>query len=210
MAELNMNQIIHAAVRRDLARMEAALRAFPDGDAARARQLQRVWASLWEQLHHHHETEDAYVWPYVRTLGVLEPGLVDQMEAEHRDMADAMTAATGAIAVLVTDPSADTARVAADKVAEAAAVTDRHLQHEETAVMPTIVEREHTPEWKAVEKQLRKAPPGLVGRMFAWVQDGAEPQVMTSLRATIPPPVLFVFSRVLGRRYHREVAPAWR
>ena len=48
MAELTMNDIVHAAVRRDLARMEAALRAFPDGDGERARQLQRAWALLWE------------------------------------------------------------------------------------------------------------------------------------------------------------------
>ena len=32
MADLNMNTIIHAAVRRDLARMHRALAAFPAGD----------------------------------------------------------------------------------------------------------------------------------------------------------------------------------
>jgi hemerythrin-like domain-containing protein len=210
MAEMNMNEIIHAAVRRDLARMEGALRSFPEGDLQRAEQLQRAWASLWEQLHHHHRSEDAYVWPYVRRLGVLDPDLVDQMEAEHAAMAEAMTAATGAIEALVASPTVDAARAAADQVAEAARVTDEHLQHEESAVMPTIMERQETPEWKAVEKQLRKAPPLLAGRMFAWVQDGAGPEEVAALRATVPTPVLFVFSRVLGRSYHRDVAPAWR
>lgn len=210
MPDMNMNEIIHAAVRRDLARIECALRAFPEGDRERARQLQRAWASLWEQLHHHHTTEDAYVWPYVRGLGVLDPGLLDTMEAEHQAMGAAITGVTEALDGLVADPTDDSARAAADRVAEAAAVTNNHLFHEEHDVMPAIVERQETAEWKAVEKQLRKAPPKLVGRMFAWLQDGAEPEVQRSLRATVPPPVLFLFSRVLGRSYHREVAPAWR
>ncbi len=131
-----MNDIIHAAVRRDLARMEGALRAFPDGDAERARQLQTAWAHLWEQLHHHHESEDAYIWPYLRGLGVLDPALLDDMESEHRAMGEAIGAATSAIDGLVADPTALVAAAAADQVAEAASVTDAHLVHEETAVQP--------------------------------------------------------------------------
>lgn len=210
MAELTMNEIIHAAVRRDLARMEAALRAFPDGDVVRARELQRAWASLWEQLHHHHQQEDAHVWPYLRRLGVLDPILLDEMESEHQAMAEAMISATGAVDGLAAEPTAAAASRAADLVGEAARVTERHLVHEEKEVMPTVVEREDTPEWKAVEKEFRKAPPAFIGRMMAWVQDGADPEVRDALRSQIPRPVLFVFSRVLGRRYHREVAPVWR
>lgn len=209
-AELNMNQIIHAAVRRDLARMESALRAFPPGDVVRARELQRAWASLWEQLHHHHVSEDTYVWPYVRGLDVLDPGLLDAMEAEHEAMGAAMTGVSGALDVLVADPTADHADAAVARVVEAAQVTNSHLFHEEHDVMPAIVDRMETPEWKAVEKQLRKGSPFLAGRMFAWVQDGAEPQVLASLRATVPGPVLYVLGRGLGRGYHREVAPTWR
>ena len=154
-----MNDIVHAAVRRDLARMEAALRAFPDGDRGRAEQLQGAWGSLWEQLHHHHESEDAYIWPYLRGLDVLDAALLDDMESEHRAMGEAIGRATSAIDALVADPTAGVAAAAADQVAEAARVTDAHLVHEETAVQPVIIERMETPDWKAVEKQLRKAPP---------------------------------------------------
>lgn len=210
MADMTMNDIIHAAVRRDLARMEAALAAFPDGDEERARQLQRAWDSLWEQLHHHHEAEDAYVWPYVRSLGVLPLELVDAMEAEHSAMAAAMTEASAAVRSLVADPRAEVAAQAADRVAEAARVTDAHLVHEERDVMPTVVERIETPEWKAVEKQLRKGSLVLAGQRFAWVQDGADDRTLAALRALFPAPLLFLLGRVLGRSYHREVAPVWR
>ncbi len=205
-----MNDIVHAAVRRDLARMEAALRAFPDGDAERARQLQKAWANLWEQLHHHHESEDAYIWPYLRGLDVLDAKLLDDMESEHGAMGAAIGSATAAIDALVADPTASVAASGADQVAEAARVTDAHLVHEETAVQPVIIEHMETPGWKAVEKQLRKGPPTLGGRMFAWVQDGATPEVQKALRGMIPGPVLFVLSRGLGRGYYRDVAPTWR
>ncbi len=56
-----MNQIIHAAVRRDLARTESALRALREGDTARAAEIQRAWGALWGQLRHHHEPPALFI-----------------------------------------------------------------------------------------------------------------------------------------------------
>lgn len=210
MATITMNEIIHAAVRRDLARTEAALRTFPDGDAGRARDLKRAWDSLWDMLHHHHEGEDEHVWPYLRTLDEVDPALADAMEGEHVAMAEAMTAATAAMAALVTTPSAAAAAEAADRVARAAEVTSAHLDHEEREVMPIVVARMGTPEWKAVEKKLSVGSLTDGGRMFAWLQDGMEPEMRTALRSTVPPPVTWLLSHLAGRSYHRDVAPVWR
>ena len=207
-----MNDIIHAAVRRDLARMTAALQAFPDGDQARARALQRAWQTLWNQLHHHHMGEDAYVFPYLRQLGpdVLDPALLDAMDAEHEAMAASIQAAGASIDALAAEPTAARAEAAHAAVVTATEVTDRHLVHEETDAVPAITARMHTPEWKAIEKQLRKSPLSMSGEMFAWLEDGTEPHVQQALAATVPAPVRFVLSRVAGRSYHREVAPTWR
>lgn len=209
-ADLDMNQIIHAAVRRDLARMETALRAFPDRDGARAADLRRAWGALWSQLRRHHELEDEHVWPYVRTLGVVDPAVVDAMEAEHHAMAAACEVATAGIDAVAADPTTAHAVAAADAVAEAARVTDSHLEHEERAITPVIQERMETPEWKAIEKEFRKGSLVQGGQFIAWLQDGGEPEVLAALRSTIPPPVLFLLSRGFGRSYHRSVAPVWR
>jgi hypothetical protein len=40
-APMTMNRLIHAAVRRDLDRLTAALASFPAGDQVRARDLER-------------------------------------------------------------------------------------------------------------------------------------------------------------------------
>lgn len=210
MAKITMNEITHAAVRRDLARTEAALGGFREGDRERARALQTAWANLWELLHMHHHSEDTHIWPYLRSLGTVDPELADTMEAEHVTMAEAMTAATDAIDHLVTTPTRDAADAAAERVATAAEVTNRHLEHEERDVMPIIVERMETPEWKAVEKKLRKPPSlSIGGRFFAWVQDGIDDENARALRTYVPAPVLWGLSRIAGRAYYRDVAPVW-
>ena len=79
---MSMNQIIHAAVRRDVARTEQALRALGDGDATRAREIQTAWRNLVRELTHHHEAEDEHMWPFLQSRGV-ELSLLEQMEAEH-------------------------------------------------------------------------------------------------------------------------------
>lgn len=205
-----MNQIIHAAVRRDLARTEQALRALSDGDTARAADIQRAWGALWSQLRHHHELEDVHVWPYVRGLGEVEPAVVDEMESEHAMMGAACEAATVAIDAVAADPTSALANAAADAVAAAAELTNAHLEHEESAITPVIKGHSSSPEWKAVEAEFRKGGLFHAGEFFAWLQDGGDPEALAALRSTLPPPVLLILGRVFGFSYHRRVAPVWR
>jgi hypothetical protein len=85
-----------------------------------------------------------------------------------------------------------------------------HLDHEERDVEPLIRAQAESPEWKAVERRFREGGVTRGGNMMAWLQDGGSPDAQAALRATIPPPVLFVLGRVFGRRYHKEIAPIWR
>jgi hypothetical protein len=73
-----------------------------------------------------------------------------------------------------------------------------------------VARHEHTAAWKAVERQLRRRPAAQIGCFFAWVQDGMTDEARTFFRATVPPPVTYVFTRVGGRAYRRDVAPVWR
>ena len=67
-AHLSMNTVIHAAVRRDLARFTTALADFPVGSTERAADLNRAWQNLDHQLHHHHEGEETIFWPALRAV----------------------------------------------------------------------------------------------------------------------------------------------
>ena len=206
---LSMNQVIHAAVRRDVARTEQALRRLHDGDAARAAQVQRAWRNLVRELTHHHEAEDENVWPFLEGRGV-DAGLLAAMESEHVAMKQALTSASAAIDAVVATPTSAQAAAAADVVRDCSTVVNAHLEHEEREVEPIVAGLEDDPEFKAMAKKLRPARAVDAANALAWMQDGAGERERSSLRASIPGPVVTVLTALLARRYRREVAPTWR
>ncbi len=161
------------------------------------------------ELTHHHEAEDQLVWPFLLSRG-LDAELMGAMEGEHAAMKNALAEAGRAIDGVVAEPTASRARAAADTVSRSSVVINDHLEHEESDVEPLVAQFEDDPEWKAVSKKLRPAALADAGSALAWMQDGAGERELTSLRATIPGPVVTVMARVFGRRYAREVAPTWR
>src|SRR5829696_4052002 len=205
---MTMNRVIHAAVRRDLARLASALGAARDGDVARARQLERAYANLQRELTLHHEGEDEFVFPYLARIGSA-PDLLEAMDDEHQAMAAALGETRTAMTAYASSGSAADAGRARDSVARTQAVVERHLTHEENDLEPLIEPHLGTAEWKTVEKQLRPRSPAVAGRFLAWIQDGMTEEGRTYLRSTIPPPVIVVLGRVGGRSYHRDIAPTW-
>src|SRR3954451_12075256 len=123
-APMTMNRLIHAAVRRDLGRLSAALESFPAGDLARARDLERAFANLRDQLTHHHVGEDRWVWPMLAGTGV-DRGLLEAMESEHAAMSQALADTGAAMTALARSGSAEDAAAAAASMARTADVVCR-------------------------------------------------------------------------------------
>lgn len=208
-APLSMNQIIHAAVRRDVARTEQALRALREGDTARVHQVQVAWANLVRELTHHHEAEDEHVWPFLESRG-FDLALMEEMEAEHVAMKTALRSVSVSLDTLAAAPTAANASAAADEVARAATVVNGHLDHEERDVEGLMDEIKEDAEFKALSRKLRPQSTVDAANALAWMQDGAGERELSSLRATIPAPVVAILTRFVARRYAREVAPTWR
>lgn len=204
-----MNRVIHAAVRRDLDRLAAALDRVADGDRDRAIALGHAYAHLHSQLKHHHEQEDEHVFPALQRLGI-DTALLEDMEDEHHAMSDALDRTAVSMGRYAATASAVDAAAARASVVEAQAVVERHLSHEEGELEPLMAPHLESPEWKQAEKALRKQPPSTAGRFFAWITDGIDPASDAYLRATVPRPVVATFSRVFGRGYNRDIAPVWR
>jgi hemerythrin-like domain-containing protein len=206
-SEMTMNRVIHAAVRRDLGRLESALESAREGDRERAAELRRAYANLHRELKHHHESEDRWVFPMMSRY--VDQEILDAMDTEHQAMADALADTDAAMERYAASGSAVDAAAARDSVSRTREVVARHLDHEEQEFEPALAPHLESPEWKQVEKRFRSQPLGDAGRFMAWVQDGMEPQTRAYLRSTVPPPVLFVLGRVVGRSYHRDIAPVW-
>jgi hemerythrin-like domain-containing protein len=207
--QLTMNRVIHAAVRRDLDRLDGALGSMADGDRPRAQALDRAYRNLQTELTHHHEGEDTHIWPMLASAGI-DRALLDTMESEHHAMAEALTETRAAMATVAMSGSRTDAAAARDSLRRTRDVTERHLRHEETELEPLLTPHTESAEWKAVEKKLRSQPLPVAGRFFAWLTDGMSDEHRAFLKKTVPTPVVTVLSRVFGRRYYTEVAPTWR
>jgi hemerythrin-like domain-containing protein len=203
-----MNVIIHAALRRDLARFDEALNGFSNGYQNRADQLSAAWDNLEHQLHQHHRDEETIFFPACRELGADE-SLIGDLDGEHTGMLTALDAASTSMRALRSSPSAGNARAARAAVAELNAILRDHLAHEERDLEPFAARHARTPQMKTAVAAVRKAHKGNAGMFFAWLTDGAEPDTTRALRRVVPPPVLFLTTRVGGRHYHRRIASAW-
>src|SRR4051794_4231732 len=128
MAEMSMNKVIHAAIRRDLDRFIAALSTFRAGDRMRAQQLETAWANFDQQLTVHHEGEHAIAWPALESVGVSHD-LLASLDAEHETMAAALAEARTAMSALAGSGSAEDAAAALAACRTLQAAAGGHLGH---------------------------------------------------------------------------------
>jgi hypothetical protein len=203
-----MNTIIHAAFRRDLRRFDGALAAFPAGSRTRADQLAAAWDNVDFQLHHHHQDEETIFWPALREVGADE-SMVGDLAGEHALMLSALDGASASMRAFHTDPTADNAATARHAIAELCNIVEDHLAHEERDLEPFAATQLGTAPMKNAQRAVRKAHKGNAGTFFAWLLDGADADAQAGLRRELPPPVLYLVSRVGGRDYNRRIASVW-
>jgi hypothetical protein len=207
MATMSMNKVIHRAFRRDLGRFVEALETFRDGDAERARQLGRAWDNFDAQLTDHHHGEHDVAWPHLERAGIPRT-LLDEMDAEHHVMADALAGARTAMATLRQEPTSARAAEALEAMRRLQTVTVTHLDHEESEIEEFYLAHADHPEIKAMGREFGKRSPAFAGRFFAWVTDGATAEERAAME--VPAPVFAVLNGVWGRGYRKDVAPVWR
>ena len=209
MATMSMNKVIHGAIRRDLDRFEGALTTLRAGDRERANQLGVAWENFDRQLTDHHEGEHDIAWPALEQVGVTRE-TIDQMDAEHEAMAEALGNARSAMAALVSNPGPGEVEAALAAIKRLKDVTVTHLDHEEQEIEPIYLEQNDSPPIKAMGKQFAKAGPSKAGPFMAWISDGASPDMQQGLRENVPRPVAAVMAGVFGRNYRKNVAPVWK
>lgn len=200
---VNMNTVIHGAVRRDLRRITDALAA-PDA-AAKADRIAAAYDFLDAELHYHHESEDTLLWPALVEHGVPAE-LTATMASEHQAMALALERAKEAVHAFAASGDAADAAAAKAALEHATEVTTAHLDHEENEIGPLFEDFASTPAWPPIEKKLRSRSPKAAGQFFAWIQDGMSDEHRAYLGSTVPPPVRFLLTKGFGRGYRSTAA----
>ncbi len=190
---------IHRAVRRDLSRLAAA---FDAEEPASADAIRAYWADFASALHHHHEFEDNVVWPLLadRLEGRADALLARNAE-QHAAMSATMDACEAAIATMSTDRSE-----ARERLAEAAAAINGHLDAEEADVLP--LSEVFSPDDVAyfMAENAKLDPPEV---FLPWVLDDAADDDVEFFARTVPAPVHSVLEQAwLPNRRMRLDSPA--
>lgn len=204
--------LIHEAFRRDLSRLRNAVRA-PQVDGAKARRLATHWDFVNQQLHHHHQVEDASLWPLVRPKlagknDQLE--VLDTMEAQHHALEPKCQVITEEFAAYPGRLGEQAGESLAGRIEDLATPLAAHLDDEETHCFPVIDEALSVEEFESFGKATAKAI-GMRGsaRFFPWIFDGANPLERDAVLSMPPPPVRILCGYVWEPRYRRQNPPLW-
>jgi Hemerythrin HHE cation binding domain len=171
---------VHRAVRRDIARLTAAL---AQGRATAPEAIRLYWAEAAFQLHHHHELEDTVIWPVMaERLGGRADSLLARNAREHQTMVAAMDGFDAAVARVTTDTAA--ARRALGPLGEA---IETHLRHEEADVLPLTPEAFSLDDVAFFQAESVKTNPPRA--FLPWVLDDAPDADLAFFTGRMPAPV---------------------
>jgi Hemerythrin HHE cation binding domain len=197
--DVTMMFVVHNALRRDLARMQAAA-AHADNPAARTA-LRAGWATFSRYLTIHHTAEDEMLWPPMQAkLGDRpdETDLLVEMADEHSRLNPVLSEIDDELA------QGPPSRLVA-LFDDLAAVLTEHLEHEEAAALPLVQETLTAREWKAFgDDQRRRIGLNGAGRFFPWLLDDTPSDTRNKVLGIVPPPLRLVYRLIWEPRYRRQ------
>lgn len=198
--------VMHHAFRRDLDRFVSAVRRTPVREEATWRALQRRFGLFDEALHHHHEIEDAEIWPILldRAEGADRETL-EAMEAEHGTIDPALESCREGFAAMVEHPCADHRNALDVRVTALRASLADHLRHEETEALPLVQRTMTAAEWEASEKAAGKGYPlRMIPFLVCWTMEGMPEEVRRNVLGQAGPGYGVVLRLLEGRHARRE------
>jgi Hemerythrin HHE cation binding domain len=167
-ADVSFMRALHAAFRRDLARLRGRAAAQLDRSAGAPPTVLAGWEAFQAQFDNHHSAEDDDLWPVLR--GELsDPGdraSVDTMVEEHRRIPLALAGVDAA------------QRGGGDLTAPVeflSSVVLNHLAHEEREVLPLIEQHLTRAQWHAFlhKERSRRSPRERPEFLTTWILDDA-------------------------------------
>jgi hypothetical protein len=202
--DLTLFTLVHRAMRRDAARLSAAVAGLGDGDRARAGSLRRWYRAYRAELIGHHSLEDQIWFPVLAERVPTFGEHSDRIDREHHQLADALTAVGVALDHLA-DADAGGAPTAIaparDATRELVDLVDGHLGFEDADILPLYLRHFTQDEYAEVERRARK----MLDKRHApfavpWILSAATPGERTRVLGQAP--VAFKLLWYASRRRH--------
>lgn len=211
-ADTRMMAIVHAALRRDLerARRELTTAPYPVGDQRRALGDHIGW--LMQFLHDHHTSEDAGLWPLVRSRNPGAAALLDSLEADHQQIAPAISALVDAAAACTSSADDGSRTRLVDALADLDAVLTPHLDREVAEAMPVVSTSITAGDYRRWENEynLKGRSARELGLVGHWLIDGIDAEGYALVVGVVPPVQRFVLLHGFARAYRRAARARWR
>lgn len=129
-------RLVHAALRRDLARLPNALRLLQPGEEDQGEALLRHWNFMTAMLTCHHEQQDTRIWPIVRRFAPELRLLLNWLEDDHHGLDHSFTRVTTLVRIATRDTGS--AWPVAYAMEDLAARLETHLRVEERQLLPRM------------------------------------------------------------------------
>ncbi|MEU1287526.1 hemerythrin domain-containing protein [Kitasatospora sp. NPDC005856] len=178
-------RLVHAALRRDLARLPNALRLLQPEEDDKGEALLRHWNFITAMLTCHHEQQDTRLWPIVRRFAPELRLLLNWLEDDHHNLDHSFTRVTTLVRIASRDTGS--AWPVAYAMEDLAARLETHLRIEERQLLPrmerVITDGSRLGGLGELLDLLRLADGPGVADALAWLLEGVEPELVERLLA---------------------------
>ncbi|MFJ9623280.1 hemerythrin domain-containing protein [Streptomyces sp. NPDC101181] len=133
-------------------------------------------------LRHHHETEDAWLWPQILMAAPETAGPLKELSREHERLEAALDRLA---AVEIDTPAGRSAlREAALDVRDSVTV---HLEHEEPVLFPALRDHVTSEEWDAFSRRVIESSPTVAAHLtIGLFEEVGTPEEVRSALANLP------------------------
>ncbi|NUV95667.1 hemerythrin domain-containing protein [Streptomyces sp. WAC05458] len=145
-------------------------------------------------LRHHHETEDAWLWPLILAAAPDTKGALDQLSEEHAHLDRALDRLASVNLTNTEGPGGESLSGDSRHALREAAVAVRdsvrdHLAHEEPLLFPAL--QCITPvQWEEFAQRVIASTPPVAGHlMIGFLDEAGTPAEVESMLVNMPPPV---------------------
>jgi hemerythrin-like domain-containing protein len=180
--------MVHDMLRREFGLLPGLVAEVRVADRDRALTIAAHIDGLTTVLHHHHRSEDSFVWPLlVDRCSDSAAVLTGRMERQHEELAVRLDAVDAALSVWRDVVSAVSRQVLVDALKLLIPPLRHHLHDEEDGVLPLMEQHVTAAEWnQMVQQGAAEADPEDLPLGFGMLMYEGDPEVIDQAIANLP------------------------
>jgi hemerythrin-like domain-containing protein len=196
--------LIHRVIRREIGQLPRLFRSAAN-DRARSKIIGVHARQMLDFLHTHHTGEDLLLFPLLRERRVLDPELMDRMDAQHAQVNDAVVAINAELPAWTASADAAAGERMAAVIDETMPTLIGHLDEEEQKLLPIVSVTLTQSEWNALAKHSVTAIP-VTRRLLTlgYITEEADDEERQTFMQVLPAPARLAYKLIGQRQFTRE------